>query len=324
MDILLFQIILGIGLFFIINWIGKHSYSIGYMEISIFVKTEEAPALNFLIRVLTPIVYIIIASATLYYFHLDSYVVGIYLVNVYYIAFRLIFNLLTNRGLLLNWNRQFLYWTAIVVISYFTYEKIIKVKANILPDFSTISNELWIIILVFMFQVANNMRFSQDASQKRKDNYLNIRYNHFRSLYGELIKDLTKNEILECITYAILIYEDFNRPLIARCIEKLNFKITQRPHTLGVMQVKTAVVISDIESVRLGTQKIVDSYNKYLKNPTDISDSYFEWSAARYIIGNYNAGVNYCNEVHQLTEIIKNNFFKHTTDKLKPRTNDGF
>ena len=34
MEILLVHVFLGIVLFFLINWIGKHSYSIGYMEIS--------------------------------------------------------------------------------------------------------------------------------------------------------------------------------------------------------------------------------------------------------------------------------------------------
>ena len=155
MEIYLIQILLGIGLFFLINWIGRHSYSIGYMEISIFVKTEEAPALNFLIRVLTPIVYIIIVSTILYYFSLDKYVINIFLVNVYYIAFRLLFNLFTNRGLLINWYRQFLYWGAIIILSYFTYDKLIINKANILPDFTTVANELWIIILIFVFQLTN-------------------------------------------------------------------------------------------------------------------------------------------------------------------------
>src|SRR5690606_14030432 len=160
MEIFLVQLSLGILLFFLINWIGKHSYSIGYMEISIFVKAEEAPALNFLIRVLTPLVYIIIVSAILYNFTLDKYVTNIYLVNIYYIVFRLIFNLATNRGKLLDWYRQALYWLSITVISFFAYEKLIKVKANILPDFTTIANELWIIVLIFVFQLANNLRFS--------------------------------------------------------------------------------------------------------------------------------------------------------------------
>lgn len=318
MDILLIQILLGIGLFFLINWIGKHSYSIGYMEISIFVKTEEAPALNFLIRVLTPIVYIIIASTILYYFGLDKYVWNIYLANIYYILFRLLFNLITNRGLLLNWYRQFLYWIAIVVISFFTYEKLIKVKANILPDFTTVSNELWIIILIFMFQVANNLRFSQEATQKRKDNYLKSRYHYFKKLYGQLIKDLTQNEILESIVYAVLIYEDFNRPKIARQVENFKFRLTKKPHTLGVMQVKSDKLISDLESIKLGTEKIVNAYKKYLDNPTETDSTYFEWYAKNFIINDYNVGTSYNGEVNDLADIIKDTFYKDTNDTLDP------
>jgi len=318
MEILLVHFILGIGLFFLINWIGKHSYSIGYMEISIFVKTEEAPALNFLIRVLTPIVFIIIVSSTLYYFGLDKYVWNIYLVNIYYILFRLIFNLATNRGLLLNWYRQFLYWIAIVVISYFTYEKLIKVKENILPDFTTVANELWIIILIFIFQVANNLRFSQEATQKRKYNYLKTRYHYFKRFYGQLIKDLTNNEILESIVYAVIIYEDFNRPKIARHIENLKFKLIKKPHTLGVMQVRSDKLISDSESVRLGTEKIVNAYKKYLENPTENSSEYFDWHAKNYIINDYNVGTSYNEEVNELAEIIKNTFYKDTIDTLHP------
>jgi hypothetical protein len=318
MEILLVHIILGVGLFFLINWIGKHSYSIGYMEISIFVKTEEAPALNFLIRVLTPIVYIIIVSTSLYYFGLDKFVWNIYLVNIYYILFRLIFNLATNRGLLLNWYRQFLYWIAIVVISYFTYEKLIKVKANILPDFTTVANELWIIILIFVFQVANNLRFSEEATQKRKDKYLKSRYHFFKRVYGQLIKDLTNNEILESIVYAIIIYEDFNRPKIARHIENLKFRLTRKPHTLGVMQVWSDKLITDLESVKVGTEKIVNAYKKYLENPTESSRDYFDWYAKNYIINDYNVGTSYNGEVSELADIIKSTFYKDTNDTLDP------
>lgn len=318
MLILLAHIILGIGLFFLINWIGKHSYSIGYMEISIFVKTEEAPALNFLIRVMTPIAYIIIVSTTLYYFGLDKYVWNIYLINIYYIVFRLAFNLATNRGLLLNWYRQFLYWIAIVAISFFTYQKFIKVKANILPNFTTVANELWIIILIFIFQVANNLRFSQEETQKRKDNYLNNRYLHFKRNYGQLIKELTNNEIIESIVYAIIIYEDFNRPKIARKIENLKFKVTKKPHTLGVMQVRTDRFLSDNESVRLGTKKIVKAYKNHIEKLKETNESFYECAAIHSIIEDYNTGSSYNSEVSELADIIKNTFYKDTNDSLNP------
>lgn len=293
------------------------------MEISIFVKTEEAPALNFLIRVLTPIVYIIIVSTTLYYFGLDKFVWNIYLVNIYYILFRLIFNFATNRGLLLNWYRQFVYWIAIVVFSYFTYEKLIKVKANILPDFATVANELWIIIFIFIFQVANNLRFSEEETQKRKEKYLKSRYLYFKRFYGQLIKDLTKNEILESIAYAILIYEDFNRPKIVRQVENLKFMLTKKPHTLGVMQVRSDKIISDIESIRIGTEKIVSAYKKYLENPTENSNYYFDYYAKNYIISDYNVGTSYNEEVNELADIIQNTFYKGTNDSLNPNTKDS-
>jgi len=319
MEILLVHIVLGIGLFFLINWIGKHSYSIGYMEISIFVKTEEAPALNFLIRVLTPTVYIIIVSSTLYYFGLDKFVWNIYLANIYYIIFRLIFNLATNRGLLLNWYRQFLYWIAIVVISFFTYEKLIKVKANILPDFTTVANELWIIILIFIFQVANNLRFSKEATKKRKDNYLKSRYHYFKKIYGHLIKDLTNNEILESIVYAIIIYEDFNRPKIARQIENIEFRITKKSHTLGVMQVSSDKLLSDLESVRLGTEKVVRAYKKYIEKLDKTNESFYVWPAKSAIVEDYNTGSSYCSAVCELADIIEKTFYNATKDSLDPK-----
>jgi hypothetical protein len=321
MDIVSIHILLGIGLFFIINWIGKHSYSIGYMEISIFVKVEEAPALNFLIRVLTPIVYIIISSAILYALDLDKYVRNIFLVNIYYIVFRLLFNLITNRGLLLNWYRQFLYWSTIAVVSYFTYEKLIKVKANILPDFTTLSNELWIIILLFIFQVTNNIRLSQDGTLTRKQNYLKSRYKYFKYRYGALIKDLAKKEALEPIVYAILIYEDFNRPKVVRIVENLKQLLTGKPHTLGVMQVKSDKIISDLESVRLGTEKVANAYNQYLDKLIADSREIYEYSIQYEIIQNYNGGSAYQSEIVELISIIQENFYQEMTDSLIPIQN---
>jgi hypothetical protein len=319
METIFIHAILGIILFFLINWIGKHSYSIGYMEISIFTKIEEAPALNFLIRVLTPIVYIIIISTTLYYFKLDKYVQDIFYVNIYYIIFRLTFNLITNRGLLLNWYKQFLYWSAIIIISYFVYIKIIKIKENILPDFTTLANELWIIILLFIFQITNNIKLSVDGTQKRKENYLRSRYKYFKSIYGKVITDLTKNEVLESIAYAILIYEDFNRPKAARIIENIMQKLTNKPYTLGVMQVKSSKQISDIESVQIGTKKIVKSYHDYLNELKNENKDFYEYSAYYSIIESYNGGSSYNCEVTDLISSIRENFYKKTNDTLEPK-----
>jgi len=289
------------------------------MGISIFVKTEEAPALNFLIRVLTPIVYIIIVSTILYYYHFDKYVANIYLVCVYYIIFRLCFNLFTNRGLLINWYRQYLYWGAIIIISYFTYDKLIRVKTNILPDFTSFANELWIIILIFVFQVSNNIRLSQDGAIKRKQKYLKSRLNHLKTLYGKTIKEATQNEALEIVVYAILIYEDFNRPKVVRIIENIKQRLTKKPHTLGVMQVRSDKIISDLQSVKLGTKKIVEIYQNYLDRLKTENCAFYEYSAYVEIISNYNGGSSYHSEITDLISTIRESFYKNIVDTLEPK-----
>lgn len=321
-EIHILHFILGVLLFFIINWIGRHSYSIGYMQISMFLKVEEAPAFNFLFRIISPLVYIFITSAILYKIGLDVFVTNIYFVSIYYILFRLAFNLFTNRRLLMNWYRQVIYWISIVSLSYFAYAEIIYKKENILPDFETISNELWIIILIFIFHTFNQVRISSDKTIERKDNYLKNRLSHFKNKYGNLMNEKIKNDKLKSIAYAIMIYEDFNRPKLARLIENARFRLTGKKHSLGLMQVQTTEFINDIKSVELGLHKISNDYNKLLKKKSLINRNNLdvtlsepwstEWIMEQKIIGSYNRDISYIQEVRSLTaKIFQLNTFKN-------------
>ena len=168
-----------------------------------FLKVEEAPAFNFLFRIISPIVYLFIVSTILYKIRLDRFVTNIYFISIYYILFRLAFNLIINRGLLMNWYRQFLYWISIISISYFAYTEIIYKKENILPDFETVSNELWIIILIFIFHTLNQIRFSSDKTIQRKENYLKSRLSNFKEKYDDLVNEKISNDKLKSIAFAI-------------------------------------------------------------------------------------------------------------------------
>lgn len=279
-----------------------------------FLKVEEAPAFNFLFRIISPIVYLFIVSAILYKLGLDKFVTNAYFISIYYILFRLAFNLATNRGLLMNWYRQVLYWLSIVSISYFAYTEIIYKKENILPDFNTISNELWIIILIFLFHTLNRIRISSDKIIERKENYLKSRLSTFKEKYSDLVNENLNNDKLKSITYAIMIYEDFNRPKAARIVENARFKITGKKHSLGLMQVQTSEFINDRKSVELGIDKLNKAYSKEIKKSgLDRKESIEillpdawsnEWSMERRIISDYNKDDNYVDEVRTLTEKI--------------------
>jgi outer membrane protein assembly factor BamB len=319
LDVFAVQFALAVGLFFLINWIGKHSFSIGYVEITLFLKNEDSPAFNYLLRVLTPLVYLLITSTILYTVSLDKFVVGFYRVSVYYILFRLLFNIITQRGALLNWTKQIIYWVSIIALSFIVDKNIISTKKTLFPDFATISNELWIIIIVFLFQILNGLQLSTKGTERRKNAYLQSRYNHFKKKYGDIIKNNTKNEVIQILAYAILIYEDFNRPKISRWMEYLSFFIKRNKHSLGVMQFPTEKIIGDKESVDLGTKKLYSSYQHILnKSEGEQSTYYGESAVLQEIIAKYNGGSRYYIEISSLSETIEKLFYSNTTDTIYP------
>lgn len=316
--------LLAIGLFFLTNWIGKHSYSIGYVAISLFTRDDNAPAFNYVIRVFTPIVYLIISSALFYHFGLDRFVINFYLISLYYITIRVLVNILQERVRLINWPRQLVYYASIIFLSWAVYKKFISVKANILPDFNNVANELWIIIILFIYQITNNLDISSDSAEKRRENYLSIKYIEFKKLYGSIIDKQLNNDVLKSVAYAILIYENFNRSTMVRQLENAHFLLTRKLHSLGVMQFPTSQYINDRQSVVRGVRKIRKSYKKIRDNYKPEKHTYFsEEMIYSQIISKYNGGVAYKTEVSTLVETILSKYYKNTTHTLNPIPDSG-
>lgn len=322
METIIVQGALGILLFFILNWIGKHSYSIGYISMSVFARKEDAPAFNFLLSILTPLVYLIITSAILYSLKLDYFVKDFYLVSIYYLTFRLLFNLITGRGLLLNWKQQFLYWVVIIGFSYFIYSKILIQKTNILPDFETLANELWIIIIIFLYQVFNKIDLPSNGTERRKERYLDKMFNNFSNKYGAIIDSKTTKEGYKGLIYAVLILENFNRPKAARIIEYIKFYLTKKPHTLGVMQYHTSEYISDKRSVELGSEKIIQEGEKIVDKYKSEKD---EPRGGDYMLkydlaGIYNTGWKYQSDIIELWNEIMEKYYPNSKNEFEYKT----
>lgn len=311
--IFLVHLSLAILLFFIINWIGKNSLSIGYVQMSLLVKDDEAPAYNFLIRVLSPVIYLIIISALFYKLELDGYVYNIYIVNGLYILIRLSLNLVKNRRLLINWLRQICYWVFIMISSLLVYKYLIETKENIIPDFATIANELWIIIALFTYQLFNNIRLSNDKTEKRKAKYILERYHKFEKRYGYLVRKQCDNNFLEILTYSIIIYEDFNRPSITRFIEQMSFFLTKKPHSLGIMQMTSNEYIDDYDSILLGIEKIRNDCEELKAQSELYLDSYHSY-VIRHIAKKYNGGgPDYDSEIVNIFNYIEKYFYKDSS-----------
>lgn len=283
---------------------------------SLLVKEDEAPAFNFLIRVLSPVVYLIITSALLYKFDLDIYVKNIYIVSILYLIIRFLVNMVTNRYLLMNWVRQFWYWSFIITLSIITYEYLIKTKQNIIPDFTTIANELWIIIFLFIYQLFNNIRLSNDKTKKRKERYISSRYAKFKKKYNDEIHRYFNNDQYEALTYSIMIYEDFNRPSFVRIFEYISFIVTRKPHSLGIMQFTTNEYINNSKSILLAMNKIKSDCNEIITaHEPDFYQSY-ECALVYNIAEKYNSGKEYATEVRAIYDYLIETAYRGTTDSL--------
>jgi hypothetical protein len=309
-DIVILHFTLSIFLFFIINWLGKKSSFVGYVEFSNFSDKLESPIFNLAFRVVSPIVYLIIISALLYSFHLDRFVTKSYFIVIFYFLIRWVMIYLLNRNQLTNWWRQLLIGGLAICLAYILYAKLIVFKKSILPDPGELANELWIIIILFIYNLLNKLNFPSQQMFTRNNNYIDRQYDKFKNKFEIEIDKIIINPKLKCLTYAILIYEDFNRPKIVRIFEYISFFLTKKPHSLGVMQFYTTKYITSIESVRLGTAKIKAKYEE-LKGKKQ-----YDWEIRNEIITDYNGGSEYLHEVTSIEEKLSNLVFNDPSYKL--------
>src|SRR5690606_28548354 len=108
-------------LFLIQNWIGSRAYSVRYIKFSLLDDKDEALAVNFVIKVFGPVIFLILTVATFQYAKLTEINSGIINVIYYYIAIRLFLIIVYDRLLVVNWFRILIYYSSVLVITNYTY-----------------------------------------------------------------------------------------------------------------------------------------------------------------------------------------------------------
>ncbi len=316
---LIVHFILAISLFYAINWFGKHSTTFGYKRLSLLFELDEAPAFNLLFRILTPVVFLLLLSAFFYVIKADSLNDGLYLIVVYSFIFRLFYNVLLGRGRLLNWPLQALYFFTTAGLAYIAQKYLISQKEYLFPDLRTLGNQLWLLIIGFLYLLFNGIKVKSDKTQKRKDAYLNHRYILYKKRYGHIISSLIHIPALEPLVFSIMIYEAYNRPKMFRIIESIGFWLG-RSKTLGIMQMTTNKYISDTQSVKLACKKILDDsliareevltkdFSGFGQAESYIADIK-EQHLLNGILMRYNGGTLYNTEVTNLFRQIRTKFY---------------
>ena len=291
------------------NWVGKHSISVGYIQMSVLAQTDDAPAFNFVYRAFAPVVFITVVAAACYQLKFDWVTAELWLVVVYQIILRTAFNLATGRRLLINWPMQGAYALVSVPAAYLIYENVILYKQLFLPSWGEIGTALWLGVAAFVYQTFNRVKLSATGTKRRKRRYLEDRYTTFKARYGDAISAGQLEPFQEALAYAIMIYEDFNRPTVYRFVERIAFRFGLSS-TLGIMQVKTTEPISDTQSVGMAIEKLRNDFvrakpivqQRFARHGG--AGSVSNWALANEVISLYNGGSQYQNEVGELHQAI--------------------
>lgn len=303
----LFRIALAIILFYFVNWVGAKSkpLNFGYVQMSVGIQDDTAPLFNYLFKVLAPIIYIILLAVLFQNLGLDILCENLYLIVAYYWIFR--FLVITFRGqlLLLNWKVQILYWVSSIALAIWVNSIIDKVE-SVLPSPQTLLEQLWILIILFLYSIFNKMNLSREGTDKRIKKYTFNKVVSFKKRFGIIIDNKFSSDFYKAMTYSIMIYEDFNRPAIARFIERIIFHFSKNPHTYGIMQVKSLHPLSDEESVIQACDKIKADVISFVQNKKfNNKNSIFLFDIYSEVFSLYNPNdAEYCNQVIQVYENI--------------------
>ena len=244
-------------LFFLVNWVGGHSISSGYHQISLFEKVEDAPAFNVLFRVIAPLVFMILTAAIWYTFGLDDFVRNYYTITIYYFLLRWLFNVLVGRALLIHWWRQLALALVTVMLSVGVYRAVLTSRTLLLPDPKQLRDQLWIIVILFLYHVVNRVSpIGGHDYVARRAAYVRAKYKAFRARFGDIVTAETQEQPLEVLAYAVLMYESFNRPPIYQFIESYILYPMGLSRTFGPMQFRSTTRLSADESVTLGIRKL--------------------------------------------------------------------
>lgn len=286
---------LAIGLFFLVNWIGKHAVDFGYGSTTLFEDPNESFALNFFIRALSPTVFIILVSSIVVALDRAELRLGIIYVVPYYYFLRAAAIFALNRHRLISWPKYFGHAILGMIFATAAYNYLILPNRSLLPDLETAGNELWLALLTFLYAVANKVTLSSDPGARRRNNYIKSHFESARAQYGGVIDANVPDDALKLVVYSVMIYEDYCRPPAVRMLERL--AIWKKRRSTGIMQVTADEILDDDESVRRGIDLLLSSWERH-SSKTDLYSRVFE------CISDYNRDIDYFRRVNEVMEIL--------------------
>lgn len=285
---------------------------------------------NYTLCVLSPAVLVAILAVVYEYIGFALGIDSLWMVCPLYWSVRFLYFALRNRLAFLDIKYESIRFALSLIITSAVLYVIYKLRENeqsLFIPWDEVRNAVWYALLAYIAKLVWDMfqaEFSQQ-NEKSVDKVRKItirRYHEFLEKYGDIINRYLSEEnyfigfysMLESTIYAIMIYEDYNRPIFIRKLETFlmrNHLNRGRVMTLGVMQTRTDRVISDEESIKIAIKKIISNVTTVsLPNNEWITEYwraefYFSEQVLPEILKAYNGTTSYCKEVSNIYKVIE-------------------
>ena len=141
-----------------------------------------------------------------------------------------------------------------IALSLFTYNYFIGQVDSVIPNPNDIKEFVWFLIILYSLYLYNTLNKNKEKQNKVKTNTFKtekiiMQYAKFKNQYASIIK--SKNELVNNLTYAIMIHNDYKTPKIYRNINTYIGAITKKETNYGIMQIPSYERISDEESIKI-------------------------------------------------------------------------
>lgn len=154
-----------------------------------------------------------------------------------------------------------------IAISLFTYNYFIKNVDSVIPNPEDIKPFLWFLIIIYFTYIYSTITKEKVSTKKTtsinlKNEQIIMQYAKFKNKYSSIIK--SKNNVINILTYATMIYNDYKTPKLYRNIKSYLGAVTKTETPYGIMQIKSYQHLTDEESIT----KVINDYEENMKTIT--------------------------------------------------------
>jgi len=286
--------VMSIATFYFVNWLGSQAATgYGYAQISLVEQDTTDPAFNDIFRIVSPVVVSVVFAALAVSIGWISVAKIAWLATPGSFFFRALFAVSWERVALVNGRRFTGVALASTALAYVVAELVLTTPEKLIPSADSLATEVWLLVSLFLYSTFNQVRFSNQDSQQRKERYVQSRIRSIETEFGAVIEEELHTPALRAAAKAILLVETYNRPAPIRALERLLVRFG--PRTIGPMQVRAERWISDLESVRMGCKILQTNHTRALEAGTQGNETWRGYARTPVFeaIASYNRDDNY-------------------------------